>query len=186
MTIAYIGLGANIPSPAGSPEATLAAAASRLTQFGRVIVCSSLYSTAPVGYAQQPRFFNAVVALQTDLAPRELLEGLLELEQAFDRDRNAGIRNGPRTLDLDILLFGDLVLSEHNLFIPHPRLAERAFVLVPLHQIAPNLHDPRTSATVAQLLESLLPDLEGEVHAVQQVESDLWPVGACSSRGDTA
>jgi len=186
MPIAYIGLGANLPSPAGSPEATLAAAADRLPQLGRVVACSPLYSTAPVGFADQPRFFNAVVALETDLAPRELLEELLAIELEFGRDRSAGLRNGPRTLDLDILLFGDLVLSEHNLIVPHPRLAERAFVLAPLHDIAPGLRDPRTASTVGQLLESLVPDPQGDVHAVQQVESNLWPAGACGGRGGAA
>jgi 2-amino-4-hydroxy-6-hydroxymethyldihydropteridine diphosphokinase len=178
MPIAYIGLGANLPSPAGPPEATLAAATERLAQLVRVVACSSLYSTAPVGFADQPRFFNAVVGLETHLAPRELLRALLDLERDFGRDRSAGLRNGPRTLDLDILLFGDLVLSEHDLQVPHPRLAERAFVLVPLHEIAPGLRDPRSGDTVAQLLESLLPDPEGEVHAVVQVESNLWRPGA--------
>ena len=97
-----------------------------------------------------------------------------------------GPKNGPRTLDLDILLFGDLVLCEHNLEVPHPRLAERAFVLVPLAEIAPGLREPRSGATVAQLLESLVPDPEGEVHAVVQVESDLWRPDACRTRSGSA
>ncbi len=181
MPIAYIGLGANLPGPAGAPEATLAAAAARLAQLGRMIARSSLYSTAPVGYAEQPRFLNAVAALETDLAPRELLRVLLALERELGRDRSAGLRNGPRTLDLDILLFGDLVLGEHNLEVPHPRLAERAFVLAPLHEIAPELRDPRSGATVSQLMENLLPDPEGEAHAVVRVESDLWRAGACDT-----
>jgi 2-amino-4-hydroxy-6-hydroxymethyldihydropteridine diphosphokinase len=180
MAIAYIGLGANIPGPAGPPEATLAAAAERLAQLGSIVACSSLYSTAPVGFADQPRFFNAVIALETGLAPRELLEELLDLELDFGRDRSAALRNGPRTLDLDILLYGDLVLSEHNLVVPHPRLAERAFVLVPLHEIAPDLRDPRTASTVGQLLGSLFPDpAEGKAHAVEKVESGFWPAGLC-------
>jgi 2-amino-4-hydroxy-6-hydroxymethyldihydropteridine diphosphokinase len=184
--IAYIGLGANLPSSAGSPEATLAAAVARLVHLGSLVACSSLYSTAPVGFAEQPRFFNAVVGLETDLSPGELLSGLLDLEREFGRDRTAGLRNGPRTLDLDILLFGDLVLGEHNLEVPHPRLAQRAFVVVPLAEIAPGLRDPRSGATMAQLLESLVPDPEGEVHAVVQVESDLWRPDACRTRSGSA
>jgi 2-amino-4-hydroxy-6-hydroxymethyldihydropteridine diphosphokinase len=108
MRTAYIGMGGNLASWAGAPEATLAAAALRLESLGRVARRSSLYSTAPVGFAAQPRFVNAVVALETELEPRKLLEGLLAIEQEFGRDRSAGIANGPRTLDLDILLFGDL------------------------------------------------------------------------------
>src|SRR5579871_4282800 len=130
MFIAYIGLGANLPGEAGPPEATLVAAVQKLAESGRIVARSSLYSTEPVGIADQPRFLNAVVAIETDRSPRELLEALLELELAFGRDRSAGIQNGPRTLDLDILFFGDFVLGEHNLVVPHPRLAERAFVLV--------------------------------------------------------
>src|SRR5271170_2064728 len=108
MRTAYIGMGANLPSRAGPPAATLAAAAGRLESLGRVVNRSSLYSTEPVGVAGQPRFVNGVVALDTELEPRALLDGLLAIELEFGRDRSAGILNGPRTLDLDILLFGDL------------------------------------------------------------------------------
>jgi 2-amino-4-hydroxy-6-hydroxymethyldihydropteridine diphosphokinase len=101
-------MGGNLASWAGTPEATLAAAAVRLERLGRVVRRSSLYSTEPVGFAEQPRFVNAVVALETELEPRALLEGLLAIEQEFGRDRTAGIANGPRTLDLDILLLGEL------------------------------------------------------------------------------
>jgi 2-amino-4-hydroxy-6-hydroxymethyldihydropteridine diphosphokinase len=181
MPIAYIGLGANLPSPAGSPEATMAAAAKRLVFLGRVNACSSLYFTAPVGFADQPHFFNAVVALDTDLSPRQLLDALLEIEREFGRDRSARIENGPRTLDLDILLFGDLAINEYNLAIPHPRLAERGFVVVPLAEIAAQARDPRTGATVAQYLEKLFPDPEGANDAVVRVESDLWRAGACGA-----
>ena len=101
-------MGGNLASMAGPPEATLAAAALRLESLGRVTRRSSLYSTAPVGFAAQPRFMNAVVALATELGPRELLDGLLVIELEFGRERAAGIANGPRTLDLDILLLGEL------------------------------------------------------------------------------
>ena len=147
-------MGGNLASWAGAPEATLAAAALRLESLGRVASRSSLYSTAPVGFAAQPRFVNAVVALETELEPRELLEGLLAIEQEFGRDRSAGIANGPRTLDLDILLFGGLKISEPGLEIPHPRLAKRAFVLVPLNEIAPQVVVPGCGKTVGQLMDS--------------------------------
>jgi 2-amino-4-hydroxy-6-hydroxymethyldihydropteridine diphosphokinase len=174
MLTAYIAMGANIPSQAGSPAATLSAAAERLTSLGRVLRRSSLYSTAPVGFADQPRFVNAVVALQTGLAPRTLLGRLLALEREFGRDRSAGIPNGPRTLDLDILMMGDLQLSESDLELPHPRLAGRAFVLVPLHEIAPLAIDPRHGATVAELLQRWQAQNRAGANAVVQVRDDLW------------
>jgi 2-amino-4-hydroxy-6-hydroxymethyldihydropteridine diphosphokinase len=155
MRTAYIGMGGNLASSAGAPEATLAAAAQRLESLGRVVRQSSLYSTAPVGFAAQPRFVNAVVALETQLAPRELLDGLLAIEKELGRDRAAGVVNGPRTLDLDILIFGDLEISEPNLRIPHPRLAERAFVLAPLNEIASQVVVPSCGKTVHELMDSL-------------------------------
>ena len=187
MPTAYIGLGANLPSPAGEPETTLAAAVARLAALGRVLACSKLYSTRPVGMAEQPRFLNAAVALETNLAPRALLEGLLEMEREFGRDRAAGIENGPRTLDLDILLYGDLVLGEHGLAVPHPRMAERAFVLAPLKDIAAEVRDPRSQVTVGELFERVRgEDASKGVNrnvsdAFVQVESDGWRAGA----GDT-
>ena len=179
MRTAYIGMGGNLASWAGTPEATLAAAAPRLESLGRVLSCSSLYSTEPVGFAGQPRFTNAVVALETELEPRELLDRLLAIEQEFGRDRSVGVPNGPRTLDLDILLFGGLKISEPGLEIPHPRLAERTFVLVPLCEIAPQIFDARSGKTVSQLLNSLLPGSGSEDHAVVKVQSDGWRAGAC-------
>jgi 2-amino-4-hydroxy-6-hydroxymethyldihydropteridine diphosphokinase len=184
MRTAYIGLGANLPGPAGSPDATVAAAVERIASLGRIVARSSLYSTAPVGFQDQPRFLNAVIGIETSLNPRELLSSLLDIEREFGRDRSAGIANGPRTLDLDILLFGDLVISEPDLNIPHPRLQERAFVLVPLNEIAPQARDPRSGACVSQLVESLFHHPQGENHGPQgedhgvvQVESDHWRAG---------
>jgi 2-amino-4-hydroxy-6-hydroxymethyldihydropteridine diphosphokinase len=183
MAVAYIGLGANLPSTAGPPEATLAAAAARLASLGRPLSCSSLYSTAPVGFAEQPRFLNAVVELETARSPRELLAGLLAIERECGRDRTAGIANGPRTLDLDVLLYGDLVLSEYDLEIPHPRLAQRAFVLVPLCEIAPAVHNPRSGATMQQLLECLSASAREDV---AQVESHDWNAVARGLRAASA
>jgi len=166
----YIGLGANIPGPAGSPEATLAAAASSLERLGRVRARSSLYSTAPVGLADQPRFLNAVVVLETELQPRELLTALLEIEREFGRNREAEVRNGPRALDLDILLYGARQISEPALEIPHARLAERAFVLVPLAEIAPEAIDPRSGRTAKELFAALGADFD----AANRIECCEW------------
>ena len=178
MLTAYIALGANLASWAGPPEATLAAAAERLDGLGRITTRSSLYSTEPVGFAEQPRFVNAVVALETELEPRALLNELLVIEKEFGRNRSTSIPNGPRTLDLDILLFGDLLVSEPDLEIPHTRLAERAFVLVPLTEIAPQAVDASHGKTVAQLLQALLKSRESEAHAVVRIQSEIWRAGA--------
>jgi 2-amino-4-hydroxy-6-hydroxymethyldihydropteridine diphosphokinase len=172
MTVAYIGMGANLPSSAGPPQATLAAALERLAALGRIAAKSSLYSTEPVGYSDQPRFMNAVVALETDADARRLLEALMRIEKEFGRDRAHAILNGPRTLDLDILLFGDCVIDEPGLHLPHPRLAERAFVLVPLNEIAPEATEPRSGATVAELLRRLATG--NTARAVARIESQAW------------
>jgi len=184
MQTAYIGMGANIPSPAGLPEATLAAAVDRLNSLGRVVFRSSLYSTEPVGFANQPRFLNAVIALETGLSPAALIDALLDIEREFGRDRSSGFQNGPRTLDLDILLFGSLVLHHSNLDIPHPRLAERAFVLVPLQEIAPQMVVVSRQRTVTQLLQDLRNGPRVANHEVLPLQSDLWCVGPCGV-GDT-
>jgi 2-amino-4-hydroxy-6-hydroxymethyldihydropteridine diphosphokinase len=178
MHTAYIGMGSNLPSPAGTPEATLTAAAARLETLGRVTKRSSLYSTEPVGFAAQPRFVNAVIALETELDPRELLKGLLAIEQEFGRDRTTGFANGPRTLDLDMVLFDNLILSEPGLEIPHPRLPERTFVLIPLCDIAPRLVHPRSGIAVSQLLDILREKIGSEIDAVVPIQSDSWRVGA--------
>ena len=179
-------MGANLPSSAGPPDATLAAAAEQLGSIGRVIALSSLYSTAPVGFADQPRFFNAVAQLETELTPFELLGAMLLIEKDFGRNRILNLQNGPRTLDLDILLFGDFVIGGATLEIPHPRLAERAFVLVPINEIAPEAVEPRTARTMSKLLESLFPASGHDIEAVVQIQSEHWcaRLGADSSRSD--
>lgn len=174
MRTAYIGMGGNVASWAGSPEATLTAAARRLESLGRVTRRSSLYSTAPVGFDAQPRFVNAVVELETELDPRELLDGLLGIEKEFGRERAAGIKNGPRTLDLDILLLGELEISEAGVEIPHPRLAERAFVLVPLCELAAEMIVPGCGETVQRLFARLREGLRANVDAVVRIESAAW------------
>lgn len=135
---AYIGLGANLNDPA----AQIAQAFDELDRISgtRLVARSSLYASAPVGYLDQPDFINAVAQLDTTLAPRALLTALLEIEQRHGRER--GFRNAPRTLDLDLLLYGAAHFHEDHLSLPHPRLTERAFVLLPLTEIAPGLVIP--------------------------------------------
>jgi|SRR5579871_3224409 len=167
-------MGSNLGSPAGDPEATMAAAAKRLEELGQVIGSSSLYSTKPVGFADQPRFLNAVVALETDLEPLALLRELLRIEKEFGRDRSSGIRNGPRTLDLDILVYGDERISEAGLAIPHPRIEEREFVLVPLLELEANGPTGHTPKVVRKLLRKFLTRSPGHSHAVVPFQSALW------------
>lgn len=180
MLKAYIALGGNLASWAGPPAATLAAATQRLKELGSLTARSSLYSTEPVGFADQPRFVNAVVALETEFEAHALLNRLLAIEKEFGRDRSASIPNGPRTLDLDILLIGDFEIHEPGLDVPHPRLAERAFVLVPLHEIAPDLRINGLEKTVEELLQSLHNSRRGETDAVVRMESDSWRAAADS------
>lgn len=131
--IAYVGLGANL----GDAAATLRAAAQRLTGLAdsQLLGLSRLYRTPAWGLEAQPDFINGVAALRTTLAPLDLLARLLEIEREFGRDRSREQRWGPRTLDLDLLLYGDQVLEVPGLQLPHPRLHERAFALVPLLEL---------------------------------------------------
>ncbi|HET7104065.1 MAG TPA: 2-amino-4-hydroxy-6-hydroxymethyldihydropteridine diphosphokinase [Terracidiphilus sp.] len=175
MRTAYIGMGSNLAGPAGSPESALAAALEHLASLGRIAALSSLYSTAPVGFVDQPHFVNTVVALETALAPRALLGRLLAIEKYLGRDRASAIVNGPRTLDLDILLIGDLCVGQEGLHLPHPRLAERAFVLVPLAEIAPNLVEPRSRRTITGLLNDLLRQSPAAASAVTLKPGGAWP-----------
>jgi 2-amino-4-hydroxy-6-hydroxymethyldihydropteridine diphosphokinase len=182
MRTAYIGMGGNLASWAGPPELTFVAAAVRLQSIGYITARSSLYSTEPVGFADQPRFVNAVVALATERAPRELLQRLMTIEKDFGRDRSTGLVNGPRSLDLDILLFDQFIVREPGLEIPHPRLTERAFALVPLVEIAPKMVEPISGRTVSQLLQNLFSAAESKSHAVFKIHNPDWGAGA--DRGD--
>jgi 2-amino-4-hydroxy-6-hydroxymethyldihydropteridine diphosphokinase len=149
MTHSYVGLGSNL----GDREAFLVGARAALaaTPGVSVVAASRLYETEPVG-PPQGRYLNAVIALDTTLAAHALLERLLELEQAAGRRRGPE-RNAPRTLDLDLLLFGDACIETPGLSLPHPRLHERAFVLVPLAEIAADLVHPRLHVRVRDLAE---------------------------------
>ena len=139
MTRAYVGLGANL----GDRERTLRAAAEALAaeEGVEVVSVSTLRETEPVGVGEQPRFLNGAAELETTLTARELLDRLLAVEQRFGRVRIPG-EHGPRTLDLDLLLYGDEVIDEPGLAVPHPRLHERRFVLEPLAELAPGLVVP--------------------------------------------
>ena len=139
MTRAYVGLGANL----GGRERTLRAAVDALTaeEGIAVVSVSTLRETEPVGVGEQPRFLNGAVELETTLTARELLDRLLGVELRFGRVRIPG-EHGPRTLDLDLLLYGDEVIDEPGLTVPHPRLHERRFVLEPLAELAPGLLVP--------------------------------------------
>jgi 2-amino-4-hydroxy-6-hydroxymethyldihydropteridine diphosphokinase len=139
VTRAYVGLGANL----GDRERMLRAAVEALAaeEGVEVVSVSTLRETEPVGVGGQPRFLNGAAELETTLAARELLDRLLALEQRFGRVRIPG-EHGPRTLDLDLLLYGGEVIDEPGLTVPHPRLHERRFVLEPLAELAPGLVVP--------------------------------------------
>jgi 2-amino-4-hydroxy-6-hydroxymethyldihydropteridine diphosphokinase len=150
--VAYIGVGANL----GDREATMRAALGALdaTPGVRVVAVSSFRETEPVGYLDQPHFLNAAAAVETELDARGLLDALLAVEAGLGRTRE-GPRFGPRTIDLDLLLFGDQQVDEPGLTVPHPRLHERAFVLEPLAELDPALVVPGRGP-----LESLRRNLE--------------------------
>ena len=137
---AYVGLGSNL----GDREATIRRAVELLGERPgvEVVAVSTLRDTDPVGYEDQPRFLNGAVALEVDLPPRALLEELLAVERELGRDRPHETRWGPRTIDLDLLLYGEETVDEPGLTVPHPRLAERQFVLEPLYELAPELTLP--------------------------------------------
>jgi 2-amino-4-hydroxy-6-hydroxymethyldihydropteridine diphosphokinase len=143
---AYVGLGSNL----GEREATLREALTRLSELDGVAVAavSSFRETDPVGNVDQPRFLNAAAEIETSLGPRELLDRLLEVERSLGRDRSREERWGPRTVDLDLLLYGGETVAETGLEVPHPRLAERTFVLEPLLELDPGLRLPDGRALV--------------------------------------
>jgi 2-amino-4-hydroxy-6-hydroxymethyldihydropteridine diphosphokinase len=148
VALAYVGLGSNL----GDRDAALRAALELLG--GDVVAVSSFRETEPVGYLDQPAFLNAAAALETELEPCALLERLLAVERELGRTRD-GPRFGPRTIDLDLLLYEDRVIDEPGLVVPHPRMAERRFVLEPLAELDPELAVPG-QGRVSDLLSRLI------------------------------
>lgn len=161
----FLGLGANL----GNRAANLRMALRYLTPLAAVTAVSSLYETAPVGVAEQPPYYNAVCRLTTGLTPEGLLRYLKTIE--FEIGRRPGPRWGPRPVDLDLLLYGDVVLESTDLVLPHPLVARRAFVLVPLAELAPDLRHPLLGATVSELLPALAED---DLRGVEKIEAPGW------------
>lgn len=143
-----IGLGSNI----GESQTILEGAITMFARTSGITIesVSSWYTTAPVGGPPQPDYLNGVVIMRVQMSPQQLLQKLLEIEETFGRERRE--RWGPRTLDLDILLFDDIIIKTPYLQIPHPRLTQRAFVLIPLKEIAPDWMEPVTGETISQLV----------------------------------
>jgi len=148
MTTAWLGLGTNL----GDRRTNLRRALDLIGEIGVIEALSSVYESEPVGYRAQPDFWNLVLRLRTELTPWELLRATQEIETRLGRVRS--FENAPRTIDIDILLYGDQTTDEPELTIPHPRIGERAFVLRPLLELDPELHDPRTGRRIAELLET--------------------------------
>ena len=146
---AFVGLGANL----GEPETQVRGAIKALGEIPktRLLIASSLYRSAPLGRKDQPDFVNAVAEIETELGAKALLEELFAIETRFGRMRT--LPNAPRTLDLDLLLYGNRVIAEPGLVVPHPRMHERAFVLAPLAEIAPDAIVPGKGAVAALLPE---------------------------------
>jgi len=160
LVTAFLGLGGNIGDPAAAMGAALRAVDA--DPSGSVVSVSSLYRTPPWGKTDQPAFLNAVARIETTLSPQDLLSLCLTEERLLKRVRRE--RWGPRTIDIDILLYGDRTIDEDGLTVPHPRLAERAFVLVPLAEIAP------TMEIGGRKIDALLRELDGS--GIERVTND--------------
>ncbi|HKM90925.1 MAG TPA: 2-amino-4-hydroxy-6-hydroxymethyldihydropteridine diphosphokinase [Candidatus Acidoferrales bacterium] len=182
----YLGLGSNLGDRAANlAQAIAGLAASRVQMLRR----SSLYATEPVGAGPQHWFLNCVVEASTDLMPRQLLRATQQVERNLGRRR--GLRNAPRTVDIDILFYAAVVVSLPDLEIPHPRIAERRFVLVPLREIAPGLRHPTLRRTIAELLAETRDRSEvRRWHPSAGTESAEGKGGAastgCDARGESA
>lgn len=156
---AYLGLGANL----GAPEEQLARAVDDLAGAGVVEAVSSIYLTEPVGRPDQPQYLNLVCRISTPLSPTELLARIRSMEERLGRVRRR--RNDPRTIDIDILSYADQVVSTTDLIIPHPRMHVRAFVLIPLGQIAPDWRHPVLGLTPTEMMRAARPAEKVAYHA---------------------
>ncbi|MGZ3638643.1 MAG: 2-amino-4-hydroxy-6-hydroxymethyldihydropteridine diphosphokinase [Ktedonobacterales bacterium] len=152
--LVYFGLGSNL----GELDRNLQAALNSLAGVVRLTAVSSVYETAPLLVTDQPRFHNAVCAGHTSLAPLDILHGIKSMEQTLGRVE--GVRFGPRLIDIDLLFYDQLVIETPELTLPHPRLAERAFVVAPLAEIAPDLLHPVFHVTVGALAATILPSAD--------------------------
>ena len=153
--LAAIALGSNLESQFGDREANLREAVRRIGALGEVRAVSSFFDTEPVGYLAQPRFLNGALVLETELGPVDLLRGLLGVERAMGRERDGAVAKGPRVIDLDLLLYGDVVMATEELTLPHPEMVERRFVLEPLAEIAPEMVHPVLGLTALEMLRLL-------------------------------
>jgi 2-amino-4-hydroxy-6-hydroxymethyldihydropteridine diphosphokinase len=153
--LAAIALGSNLNSEFGDREANLEEAVQRIGGLGEVRAVSSFYDTEPVGFLEQPRFLNGALVLETELEPVELMRELLGVERAMGREREGAIAKGPRVIDLDLLLYGDVVMSTEELTLPHPEMQARRFVLEPLAEITPEWIHPVLGVTVGTMLKRL-------------------------------
>ena len=144
----YLAIGSNI-----NPQKNIALALKHLAQIGQIISVSRIIKTKPVGYLKQADFLNGAIKFKTALTPQELLKELKNIEQILKRD--TPFRNGPRTIDIDIIFYGNLILNTPDLTIPHPRASERYFVLKPLTEIAPYKVHPVLGRQVKTLLKNL-------------------------------
>lgn len=144
----HLGLGSNL----GDRRAHLRAALERISDVARIDAISGVYRSEPTGYREQPDFWNLVAAVSTDLEPESLLEATQRIEETLGRRRT--FRNAPRPIDIDVLLYDDVVMESPELVVPHPRMLDRAFVLRPLLELAPDARHPVTGACLAEHLRS--------------------------------